>query len=73
MPGCGIGDLGDHVRRCEHIDRRADPVQAAENVERMMLETREWPSRKEEINGDAFRHRISASHCRMLAKGLARP
>jgi hypothetical protein len=39
----------------------------------MMLETREWPSRKEEINGDAFRHRISASHCRMLAKGLARP
>jgi len=58
--------------RGEHIDRRADPVQSAKDVERVMLETREWPGRKQEIDRDAIRHRIAARHCRMLAKGFAR-
>jgi hypothetical protein len=73
VPCGGIAEVGDHIDRNEHIDRRTYPLQPAKDVERMMLETREWPSRKQEVHRDTVRHCISASHCRMLAKGFAHP
>jgi hypothetical protein len=73
VPDAGIAEIGNHVGRHEDIDRRANFVQAAKNVERVMLESREWLRRKQKINRYTVRHRVSASHCRMLAKGFPRP
>ena len=70
MPRCGIAEVGNHIGRGEHIDRRADPVQPAKDMQRVMLESRERLRREEEVYRDAIRHGITASHCRMLAKGF---
>ena len=71
VPDGGIAEIRNDVCRHEDIDRCANFVQAAKNVERVMLETRERPSRKQKVNGYTVWHSITARHCRMLAKGFS--
>jgi hypothetical protein len=72
VSGRGLAEVRNHIDRGEHIDRRAYPVQPAKDVERVMLETREWPSRKQKIHRDAIRDSIPVRHCRKLAEERAR-
>jgi len=73
VPDGGIAEIGNDVCRHEDVDRRANFVEAAKDVERVMLESGEWLRSKQEIDRDALRNRVTARHCRMLAKGFPHP
>ena len=72
VPFGGVAEVSDHIGGHEHIDRGAHLVQPAKDVEGMMLETGEGPSREQKVDRNAIRHRISASHCRKLAEQRVR-
>jgi hypothetical protein len=70
VPDGRIAEVGNHIRRHQHVDRGADPVQPAKDVERVVLESGERLRRKQKVKGYTVRHNIATSHCRMLAKGF---
>jgi hypothetical protein len=72
VAGGGLADVIPDIGGREHIDRGADPMQAAKNVERVMLETRERLRRKQKVKGYTVRHNIATSHPRKLAEQRAR-
>jgi hypothetical protein len=57
----GIAQGGRHILRDEHIDRRPCAMQPAKDVQGVMLETREWLRREQQIDGDAIGHRTGHS------------
>jgi hypothetical protein len=73
VPDGGVAEIANDFCRHEDIDRRADFVQAAKDVQRVMLESSEWLRREKKINRYAIGHGITTGHCRMLAKGFAHP
>ena len=57
-----IAQVRHDVTRHEDVNRCPHPVQAAQDVERVMFKAGERPSRKEEVDRDAIGHRVG--HCR---------
>jgi hypothetical protein len=68
VPDGGIAEVRNHIRGHEHIDRRANLMQAAKDVERVMLESGEWLRCKQKVKGYSVRHNIATSHSRKLAE-----
>ena len=60
-------NVGDDIAGSQDVDRGPDLVQAAKDVQRMMLETGKRLSRKQEVDRDAIRDGILRRHCAMLA------
>jgi hypothetical protein len=66
-----IPQVGYHILRHQHVNRSTDGVQAPKNVQRVMLETGERPTREQEVDRDALGQRVARGHFRD-ASGSAR-
>jgi hypothetical protein len=59
-----ITQVGNHIARHQHVNRSTDGVQASKDVQRVVLETGEWPSREQQVDRDALGQRIAGGHFR---------
>jgi hypothetical protein len=59
-----VTEVRNHIARHQDVHRCTDGVQAAKDMQRVVLEAGKRASREEQVDRDAFGQRMAAGHFR---------